>query len=94
MHLSERQASDCKQADPLLDAVSDGSTFLADKACDSDAIRAQITAQGGFANTPPNVIAEKMCLQCLPLPLTQPDRTLLWKTQTHQRLGHALRQAR
>jgi len=52
LHLSEGQASDCKQADALPGAVPDGSTFLADKAYDSDAIRAQITAQGGFANIP------------------------------------------
>jgi transposase len=39
LHLSEGQASDCKQADPLLDAVPEGSIFLADKAYDSDAIR-------------------------------------------------------
>ncbi|ALC12017.1 transposase [Sphingopyxis sp. 113P3] len=52
LHLSEGQASDCKQADPLLGAVPEGSTFLADKAYDSDAIRARITAQGGFANIP------------------------------------------
>ncbi len=52
LHLSEGQASDCREADPLLGAVPEGSTFLADKAYDSDAIRAQITAQGGFANIP------------------------------------------
>ncbi|NTZ43934.1 IS5 family transposase [Altererythrobacter sp. SALINAS58] len=52
LHLSEGQASDCKQAEPLLGALPKGSTFLADKAYDSDAIRRQITAQGGFANIP------------------------------------------
>jgi transposase len=52
LHLSEGQASDCKQAEPLLEAVPDGSVFLADKAYDSDAIRRQVEAQGGFANIP------------------------------------------
>lgn len=52
LHLSEGQASDCKHADPLLDAVPEGSIFLADKAYDSDAIRDKIKAQGGFANIP------------------------------------------
>ncbi|MFT6668728.1 MAG: transposase [Afipia broomeae] len=52
LHLSEGQASDCKQADALLGAVPQGSTFLADKAYDSDAIRRQVEAQGGFANIP------------------------------------------
>lgn len=52
LHLSEGQASDCKEADSLLDAVPEGSIFLADKAYDSDAIREKIAAQGGFANIP------------------------------------------
>ncbi len=52
LHLSEGQASDCRQAGPLLDAVPEDSTFLADKAYESDAIRQQIAAQGGFANIP------------------------------------------
>ena len=52
LHLSEGQASDCRQADPLLKAVPDGSILLADKAYDIDAIRERVSAQGGFANIP------------------------------------------
>ena len=52
LYLSEGQASDCREADRLLSAVPKGSTFLTDKAYDSDAIRQRITAQGGFANIP------------------------------------------
>lgn len=52
LHLSEGQASDCKEADPLLDAVPEASIFLADKAYDSNAIRDKVTAQGAFANIP------------------------------------------
>jgi transposase len=52
LHLSEGQASDCREADPLLDAVPEGSIFLADKAYDSDAIRDTLEAWGGFANIP------------------------------------------
>ena len=52
LHLSEGQASDCREAEPLLDAVPSGSTFLADKAYDSDAIRTRIEGHGGFANIP------------------------------------------
>lgn len=52
LHLSEGQASDCKQADPLLDAVPKGSILLADKAYDSDAIRETVEARGGSANIP------------------------------------------
>ena len=52
LHLSEGQASDCKEADPLIDAVPEGSILLADKAYDSDAIRDRVAARGGFANIP------------------------------------------
>jgi len=52
LHLSEGQASDCKEAELLLDAVPQGSIFLADKAYDSNAIREKIEARGGFANIP------------------------------------------
>lgn len=52
LHLAEGQASDCKQVEPLLNAVPAGGTFLADNAYDSDAIRSRIEAQGGFPNIP------------------------------------------
>ena len=52
LHLSEGQASDCKEAGLLLEAVPQDSIFLADKAYDSDAIRSQLQAQGSFANIP------------------------------------------
>ena len=51
-HFPEGQASDCREAVPLLDAVPSGSTFLADKAYDSVAICAQIASNGGFASIP------------------------------------------
>ena len=52
LHLSEGQASDCREADGLIDAVPTGATLLADKAYDSDAIRTRINSHGGFANIP------------------------------------------
>jgi transposase len=52
LHLSAGQANDCKEAEPLLDAVPQDSIFLADKAYDTDAIREKVEAQGGFANIP------------------------------------------
>ena len=52
LHLSEGQASDCKQADPLLEALPEDSILLADKAYDSDAIRSTVEAAGAFANIP------------------------------------------
>ena len=51
-HLSEGQISDCREAEELLAAVPSGSTCLANKAYDSDAIRSRITEKGGFANIP------------------------------------------
>lgn len=59
LHLSEGQASDCQQADPLLEAVPEGSIFLADKAYDSDAIRDKVEARGSFANIPPKANRKK-----------------------------------
>ena len=52
LHLSEGQASDCKQAEALLDRLGKDSILLADKAYDSDAIRAKAQAAGAFANIP------------------------------------------
>jgi transposase len=59
LHLSEGQASDCQQADPLLEVVPEGSIFLADKAYDTDAIRAETAERGGFANVPPRTIRKR-----------------------------------
>jgi len=50
LHLSEGQASDCKQAKPLLEHLPEDSILLADKACDSNAIRSMVEAAGAFAN--------------------------------------------
>ncbi len=52
LHLSESQANDCREAEPLLEVMPKGSTFLADKAYGSDAIRSKVQARGGFANIP------------------------------------------
>ena len=52
LHLSEGQASDCKQAEPLLEYLPKDSILLADKAYDSDAIRSLVEAAGSFANIP------------------------------------------
>lgn len=52
LHLSEGQASDCRQAEPLLEVLPQDSILLADKAYDSDEIRSTVEAAGGFANIP------------------------------------------
>jgi transposase len=69
LHLSEGQASDCRQADPLLGAVLQGSTFLADKAYDSNAIRARITGRGLRQHPRQAQPQEELCVRHLPLPL-------------------------
>ncbi|MDJ0978571.1 MAG: transposase [Erythrobacter sp.] len=49
---SEAQASDCRQAKPRLDAVSQGRTFPSDKAHDADTIRPKAKRAACSANTP------------------------------------------
>ena len=68
LHLSEGQASDCQQADPLLEVVPEGSIFLADKAYDSDAIRDKVEARGSFANIPPKIL-NAASISCPPRPI-------------------------
>jgi transposase len=50
--LSEGQASDCRHAEPLLGELRGDSVLLADRAYDTDAIRARTQAAGAFANIP------------------------------------------
>ncbi len=52
LHLSEEQACDCKQAEPLLEHLSEDSILLAGKAYDGNAIRSMAEAAGAFANIP------------------------------------------
>jgi transposase len=52
LHLSEGQASDCKEAGPLLECLPEDSILLADKAYDSDEIRQRAEAAGVFPNIP------------------------------------------
>lgn len=47
--LAEGHASDCREAEPMVDAVPKGSVCLADEDYDSDAIRARVEDHGGFA---------------------------------------------
>ncbi len=68
---------------PLLDAVPEGSIFLADKAYDSDAIRETVEARGAFANIPAKSNRKKsFTFSAVPVPLPQSDRALLRKNQT------------
>lgn len=53
VRLSEGQAYDGKTAEDMLQDLGDGTTLLADRAYDSDAIRAQLAAQGVKANIRP-----------------------------------------
>lgn len=51
--LSPGQDHDCTKALPLLDDLGNGSTLLADRAYDTDAIRAFVDDRGAWANIPP-----------------------------------------
>lgn len=51
--LSPGQDHDSTKALPLLDDISKGSTLLADRAYDTDAIRAFANDRGAWANIPP-----------------------------------------
>jgi transposase len=51
--LSEGQAHDGRSAAPMLGGLGPGQTLLADRAYDSDALRAAMAAQGAWANVKP-----------------------------------------
>jgi transposase len=51
--LSEGQAHDGRSAAPMLGGLGPGQTLIADRAYDSDALRAAMTAQGAWANVKP-----------------------------------------
>lgn len=51
--LSEGQAHDGKSAADMLDGLGDGQILLADRAYDSDALRAMLKARGAWANIKP-----------------------------------------
>lgn len=51
--LSEGQAHDGKSAADMLDGLGDGQILLADRAYDSDALRATLKARGAWANIKP-----------------------------------------
>jgi transposase len=50
LKLSEEQAHDGRSAADMLDTVSNGEILLADRAYDSDALRAATTGRGAWAN--------------------------------------------
>ena len=53
LKLSEGQAHDGRSAADLLDSVGEGQILLADRAYDSDALRAAMAARGAWANIKP-----------------------------------------
>jgi len=54
--LTAGQARDAPAGRELLARLTPGGILLADKAYDTDAIRAETAARGGFANVPPGSI--------------------------------------
>lgn len=53
LKLSEGQAHDGRSAADILDGLGDGQILLADRAYDSDAIRAALSQRGAWANIKP-----------------------------------------
>ena len=53
LKLSEGQAHDGRSANGMLDDIGAGQILLADRAYDSDALRAAMTERGAFANIKP-----------------------------------------
>ena len=51
--LSEGQAHDGRSAADMLDSLGDGQILLADRAYDSDAVRAAMASRGAWANIKP-----------------------------------------
>ena len=53
LELTAGQAGDAPMAAKLLNTVAPGATVIADKAYDTDSIRALVAARGAWANIPP-----------------------------------------
>jgi len=53
LKLTAGQAHDGRSAADMLGAIGDGQVLLADRAYDSDALRAELAERGAFANIPP-----------------------------------------
>ena len=53
LKLTAGQAHDGRSAADMLDTVGEGQILLADRAYDSDALRAAMTARGAWANIKP-----------------------------------------
>jgi transposase len=51
--LSEGQAHDGRSADDMLEALAEGQILLADRACDSDALRQRPASRGAWGNIKP-----------------------------------------
>jgi transposase len=54
--LTAGQAGDAPAAEQMLPLVARGATLIADRACDTNAIRAAIAERGAWANIPPRII--------------------------------------
>jgi transposase len=53
LKLTEGQAHDGRSVDDMLDSVGKGQTLMADRACDSDALRDTLAERGAIANIQP-----------------------------------------
>ena len=53
LKLTEGQAHDGRSASDMLEALAEGQILLADRACDSDALRQSLEERGAWANIKP-----------------------------------------
>ena len=78
LKLTEGQAHDGRSADDMLEGLGQDCILFADRAYDSDAMRDRLAARGAWACVKPMPNRKRIPrLQSLPLPLSQPRRTLL-----------------
>lgn len=83
---------DCLSASDLLDSVQAGGTLLADKACDSGAIRSPVFSHGAWSNTPRRRNRrDPICLSPYPYLYLYRDRTMV--ERFFNRLKHCRRVA-
>ncbi|MGQ3212463.1 transposase [Shinella sp.] len=92
LELSAGQAADAPMAEKLLSDIQPGSTLLADKAYDTDAIRNFAKQRKCWANIPAKATRKQIQLQQLGLSPAQPGGAFLQSHQTDAWSGNAIRQ--
>jgi len=92
LRLTGGQVHDSREAEALLEEVGEGTTLLADKGYDSDAIRNLLVQKKGWANIPAKSDRQRSFAFSGWLPSAQPRRALLQPNQTVPWDRHPIRQ--